>query len=247
LQKANPLRDKPLRVVVTCEHGGNRVPKSFEGLFRGREGLLEGHRGYDPGALSLARTLARALDAPIHASTVTRLLVDVNRSPHNPGRFSEITRGLGRPERESIESSYSRPYREALERALASHVRAGRRVLHLSVHTFTPALRGKVRASDIGLLYDPSRALERALCRLWKGAIRRLRPDLRCRSNYPYLGTSDGLTAYMRKRFPGNSYMGVELEVNQCHPIGSPGAWPGLKQAMVKSLLLALEGGSSGC
>lgn len=243
LRKGYLLRDKPLSVVVTCEHGGNHVPKSLAGLFRGREEMLEGHRGHDPGALSLARTLARALNAPLYASTVTRLLVDINRSPHNPGRFSEITRGLGRAEKEAIENSYSHPYREALQSALALRVRAGQRVLHLSVHTFTPILRGKVRASDIGLLYDPSRALEREFCASWKGAIRRLRPDLKTRSNYPYLGRSDGLTAYMRKRFPGDRYLGIELEVNQRHPLGSPRAWPGLKRAILKSLLEAIEMG----
>jgi predicted N-formylglutamate amidohydrolase len=240
------LRYRPLRVVITCEHGGNHVPKSFAGLFQGREELLESHRGYDPGALSLARKLARALNAPLHASAITRLLVDINRSPQNRGRFSEVTRGLGQAKKEAIENSWSRPYREALQSALALRIHAGQRVLHISVHTFTPLLRGKVRASDIGLLYDPSRALEREFCASWKGALRMLRPDLKTRSNYPYLGTSDGLTAYMRKRFPGDRYLGVELEVNQRYPLESPRAWQGLKRAILGSLQQAIERGPSG-
>ena len=62
-------------LLVTCEHGGNRVPKRYRRLFAGWESVLASHRGYDPGALTLARELARAFDAPLVASTVTRLLV----------------------------------------------------------------------------------------------------------------------------------------------------------------------------
>ena len=31
----------------------------------------------------------------------------------------------------------------------------GRRVIHISSHSFTPELNGKVRRADVGLLYDP--------------------------------------------------------------------------------------------
>ena len=45
-------------LLVTCEHGGNRVPKEYRRLFAGWEPVLASHRGYDPGALTLARELA---------------------------------------------------------------------------------------------------------------------------------------------------------------------------------------------
>lgn len=49
--------------VVTCEHGGNRIPARCRALFRCHEDLLATHRNYNPGALALARELAAALDA----------------------------------------------------------------------------------------------------------------------------------------------------------------------------------------
>ena len=79
-------------VVVTAEHGGNEVPAEYRTLFRSRTKLLASHRGWDPGTLDLARRLAAAFGAPLVAATTTRLLVDLNRSPHNPRAFSEITR-----------------------------------------------------------------------------------------------------------------------------------------------------------
>ena len=67
------------RVVISCEHGGSRIPGRYRHLFAGRAALLESHRGWDPGALVMARALSRGLRAPLFASTTSRLLVDLNR------------------------------------------------------------------------------------------------------------------------------------------------------------------------
>ncbi len=89
-------------LLITCEHGGNRIPKRYRSLFAGQEALLSSHRGWDPGALSLAQTLARSFHAPLHHSCTSRLLVDLNRSLHHPDLFSSITRQLPSEEREEI-------------------------------------------------------------------------------------------------------------------------------------------------
>jgi predicted N-formylglutamate amidohydrolase len=95
--------------------------------------------------------------------------------------------------------------------ALAS----GKRVIHLSSHSFTPELDGIVRAADVGLLYDPARAGEAALCREWRTYLKAREPSLRVRRNYPYTGKSDGFAAYLRRRFAADEYIGIELEINQ--------------------------------
>ena len=41
-------------LVITCEHGGNRIPVRYRGLFKVKKAVLLSHRGYDIGALSLA-------------------------------------------------------------------------------------------------------------------------------------------------------------------------------------------------
>jgi predicted N-formylglutamate amidohydrolase len=209
------LSPERLCLVITCEHGGNRVPRRYEALFRGRARLLQSHRGHDPGALSLSRALSGELGAPVYFSTISRLLVDLNRSPRNPRRFSEVTSALDREEKARIEERYFLPYRSAVEEAVRGKIKKGKRVLHLSVHSFAPIMKGKVRRADIGLLYDPSRKSEKGLCAAWREALGALAPGLRVRRNYPYRGTSDGLTAMMRKRFPEGDYLGIELEVNQ--------------------------------
>ncbi len=130
-------------LVVTCEHGGNRIPAEYAGLFRGWRRILATHRGYDPGALVMARQLAAALDAPLVASTVSRLVVDLNRSLGNPRVWSDATRVLPPAGKQRIVRRHYAPYRQRVEALVSDAVAAGRRVIHLSSHSFTPVLDGR--------------------------------------------------------------------------------------------------------
>jgi predicted N-formylglutamate amidohydrolase len=227
-------------VIVTCEHGGNRVPARYRHLFRGMRRALASHRGYDPGALVMARGLARAFDAPLVASTVTRLLVELNRSPWNHRVFSDATRGLPRAQREVLVRKYYRPYRTEVEARIAMEIVARRRVLHISSHSFTPMLDGKRRDADVGLLYDPARRGERDLAARWHAQFMQLAPSLRVRRNYPYAGNADGLTTFLRQRFSPREYIGVELELNQAIVAKPPPSWRALRRSVIVTLRAAL-------
>lgn len=208
-------RERPTALLLTCEHGGNRVPPAFRALFAGHRTLLASHRGHDLGALSCARALAAMLRAPLIHAEVTRLLVDLNRSPQHPALFSEISRTLPPEARTDVLVHHYFPHRRRVEGWIAARIRAGRPVLHVAVHSFTPVLAGKVRNTELGLLYDPHRSWEARLCRHWRNALREAAPHLRVRRNYPYRGISDGFTRHLRTLFPARSYAGIELEINQ--------------------------------
>lgn len=227
--------------LITCEHGGNDVPTAYARLFRGHRPLLATHRGYDAGALELARAFSRRLDAPLVYSTTTRLLVDLNRSPGHRRLFSEFTRDLASAEKEAILAQHYTPYRQRVETLVAEAIRRGERVLHLSVHSFTPELDGEVRNADIGLLYDPARRGERPFCHRWRSALASLRPGLRVRCNYPYRGASDGLVTSLRRRIAPNRYLGIELEVNQRWPLGDRQAWHGLRDDIIEAFMRGCE------
>lgn len=202
-------------MLITCEHGGARVPAAYARLFAGRTHLLTSHRGYDRGALPLARQLARAHGAAFIFSTTTRLLVDLNRSLGHPRLFSEITRPLPLCERDALIRRHWLPYRDAVATKLARLAAPGQRVVHVAVHSFVPVLRGHRRRLEVGLLYDPSRTPERCFARVWQRALGEDAPTLRVRSNQPYRGTADGLTTALRRRYRPDCYLGIELEVNQ--------------------------------
>jgi predicted N-formylglutamate amidohydrolase len=201
--------------IVTCEHGGNQVPDAFAPLFSGYADILHSHLGWDPGALEVAKLLADHLNAPFFFTTITRLLVDCNRSPGNPELFSKISRKLSRREREKIIASYHLPHRQKAAHAVARNLKKGYQVIHLAVHSFTPVLSGIRREAHIGLLYDSRRPSERQFCQRWQQEITHRRPDLKVRRNYPYLGTSDGLATWLRRRHDAPVYMGIEVEIHQ--------------------------------
>jgi len=229
-------------LLITCEHGGHEVPRTHAALFAGREAVLTSHRGWDAGALELGRQMADALGVPLHAASTTRLLVDLNRSIGHRQLFSEVTRPLPRNRRRDIIDRYYLPHREAVEGEIARHTAAGRRVIHIASHSFTPALGDVTRQADVAWLYDPRRASEAAFARAWLLALAQLAPELRLRRNYPYHGRSDGLTALLRKRHPDPTYTGIELEVNQRFVEQRGGPWDRLKETLVDSLKKALAG-----
>jgi predicted N-formylglutamate amidohydrolase len=233
-------------LVITCEHGGNRIPVVYRDLFHGHQALLESHRGYDPGALVMARALAAAFAAPLVASTVSRLLVDLNRSVGHPRLHSETTRKAPAKVRQRIMKHYYQPYRAQAERLVRQAIAHDGLVIHLSSHSFTPELDGKVRDADIGLLYDPARQNEGDLCERWKASLKTCASDLNVRRNYPYAGKSDGLTAWFRRHLPSSAYVGIELEVNQKHVFTAGRQWTALRKVIIESLCGALADGIAG-
>ncbi|MCD2451559.1 N-formylglutamate amidohydrolase [Methylicorpusculum oleiharenae] len=228
-------------MVITCEHGGNRIPEPYRFLFHDHQSLLDSHRGFDPGALSMARGLATAFGSPLVTSTVSRLLVDLNRSVGHPRLHNEAIRNAPTEIRQQILKHYYQPYREHTESLVKQAIEDHGRVIHLSSHSFTPELDGKVRNADIGLLYDPSRAGEVDLCERWKAALKTCAPDLRVRRNYPYAGKGDGLTAWFRQRLSPTTYVGIELEINQKHIMRTGRHWTALRKQIVESLRIILE------
>jgi predicted N-formylglutamate amidohydrolase len=215
------------------------VPAPYRGLFRGGRALLNSHRGYDAGALVMARALARSFRAPLVSSTISRLVIDLNRSIGHPRLYSPATRGVPADAREEIVAQYYRPYRAQAEHCVKRAVSRGLRVIHISSHSFTPALDDKVRNADVGLLYNPGRHGEVELCARWKAALAVVAPHLKVRRNYPYAGKGDGLTSHLRLRFPASAYVGIELEVNQKIVLAAGRRWTVLRAVLIDSLRMA--------
>lgn len=223
------------KILITCEHGGNQIPTEYSAHFLPHQNLLQTHRGWDPGALELYRKYVAAGADAYFFSETSRLLVELNRSRHHENLFSVTTKDIPEIEKQAILKWHYEPYRNQVEDAISGFVSQNHSVLHLSVHSFTPELNGEVRNADIGLLYDPQRTSEKDFCAVWKMEINKLDAGLKVRFNYPYRGTADGFTTYLRKKFPNEKYAGIELEVNQKFPFADGETWKKLQQILVQS------------
>jgi predicted N-formylglutamate amidohydrolase len=196
-------------------------------------------RGYDLGALEVARAFGRRIGVTPFAATTTRLVVDLNRAPGNRNVFSAYSRPLAAEQRSAMLAAHYWPYRNAVEAAVAAAARAREPVLHVSTHSFTPELRGEVRHCDVGFLYDPARRGEVRFVEAWYAALREAAPSLVLRRNYPYRGVSDSLVTHLRRRYDDRAYAGMELEINQKH-VGTP-RWRALVAELGATLEQALE------
>ena len=226
----------PYQPVITCEHASNHLPQKYALLFGDRPQLLKSHCAYDPGARELAQRFAGRFNAPCFEGTVSRLLVDCNRSPGHRRLFGH---GLEADERAALLHRYYLPFRQAAAAAITAAMDDGRTALHLSVHTFTPTLDGTERRADVGLLYDPRRTREKSLCAAWIAALREMAPRLRLRRNYPYRGVADGFATLLRTQLGEGGYLGIELEVNQRLVNNDGPRWQAVQEQLVASLASA--------
>jgi predicted N-formylglutamate amidohydrolase len=219
------------KLIISCEHSSNQIPKGFEYLFEKRSDILKTHRGWDPGALELANEISKKLNAPLFTYPWTRLLIEPNRSVGHKQLYSEFSSTL--PDKEKLIQKFYLPYRNRIKKRIEEEIKMKNRVIHLSVHTFTPVLDDQIRNFDIGLLYDPGRKPEKELSAAWK---KKLNKDFRVRLNQPYKGTADGFTTHMRKKFGEKSYSGIELEVNQKMYFAGADSWKKACELIAESI-----------
>ncbi len=199
------------RVVLLCEHASNHIPQEYDGL-----GLSEAdrfsHAAWDPGALALTQVLSQALDAPVVASTVSRLVYDCNRPPEAASAMPEKSElievpgnvDLDQPQRDARIQSVYVPFCQAVAQVLDAR---GPDTVVVTVHSFTPVYFGRPRAVELGLLHDEdSRLVDAMLDHVGQIPLRRTE------RNEPY-GPADGVTHSLRLHALSRGLANVMIEV----------------------------------
>jgi len=183
------------QVLLLCEHASNHVPARYAGLGLDAE-ARDSHAAWDPGARDVALALSRALDAPLVAGRVSRLVYDCNRPPEAASAMPEKSERFAVPgnrdltptqHAERVETVY-RPFCAAVSDLVADRKRRGQRTVLITVHSFTPVFHGQRRATEIGILHDTDSRLADAML----DRADRL-PGRRIARNDPY-GPADGVT-----------------------------------------------------
>ncbi|WP_293573765.1 N-formylglutamate amidohydrolase [Phaeobacter sp.] len=201
-------------VIVLCEHASNHIPQRYGDL-----GLTAAHRNshtvWDPGARAVSLALAKALDCPMIASRVSRLVYDCNRPPEAPSAMpsrSEVievpgNRALDQAARDERVQSVYRPFCEAVTQLIMARQHAGRQPVLVTVHSFTPVYHGTTRAVEIGILHDDDSRLADAM--LDEAAAL---PHRQIERNSPY-GPEDGVTHSLQLHGQRNGIANVMLEI----------------------------------
>lgn len=182
-------------LVLVCDHASNAVPPWVTPLGLSAEDMSR-HIAWDVGARGVTLALARLLGAPAILSTWSRLVIDPNRGPKDPtlvmkiydGSIIEGNRAVGKDETQRRLAALHQPYHDAIDHAIEAEIDAGHEPVLLSMHSFTPQLRGRApRPWEIALLWDQD---DRLLWPLMKQL--RMREDLTIGNNEPYTGRLGG-------------------------------------------------------
>ncbi len=210
-------------VVITCEHGGNRIPGRIGGCFRdnGRCWILTA--GTTPVRWSWRRHSPTPsgprswLQPPAVCSSTSIARSDTHTSFRR--RHARVGRDPG-TDRQRALPALSRAGR--VSRRASGVARASRDPHFVAQLHRAVGRQGARRRRRFAL---PPRGARggRGVCPLEGIAGAASAAELRVRRNDPYAGNGDGLTS--RLRFAPSDYLGIELEIKPGH---SPGRGPAL-------------------
>jgi predicted N-formylglutamate amidohydrolase len=205
-------------LVLSCEHASWTLPPGVDlGVSLAD---LQSQASWDHGALEIANRFSEAVGIPVHAGAFSRMFVDLNRPPTHEGVVPLTSYGAPVPGNASLTvgdvaarvDQFHAPYWAAVRRDVLARLKAPGAVLHLSSHSFDPALDPTNRQFDVGVLYDPAHPFEAELAERMLFALRAA--GLQVRANQPYTGVGPALCTELRRELAPRPYAGIELETS---------------------------------
>ena len=215
-------------LLLTCDHASRVLPEAH-GTLGLSEAELSRHIGWDIGAAALTEALVAKLDAPAVLSGFSRLLVDCNRAPDDPTLICELSdgtviggnRGLTPEEIARRVERYHTPYHETIARRLETMRRSVEAPAVVSIHSFTPSMRGRARPWHCGILWDKDPRLAVPLM-----AKLRMEPGLEVGDNQPYSGKSHvGYTMVRHGASAGLPHVLIEIRQDEIDQAAGVARW----------------------
>jgi predicted N-formylglutamate amidohydrolase len=148
-------------VLLLCDHATRFLPRAL-GTLGLSEAELKRHIAWDIGIAELTRGLAKALDAAAVLSHFSRLVIDPNRALDDPTLVPRLSDGVVVPGNRDLSPTdlqaridgFHRPYHEAVQRTLDALLARGAVPAIVSMHSFTPVMKGVERPWHIGVLWN---------------------------------------------------------------------------------------------
>ncbi len=220
----------PGPAVLLCDHATNTVPPWVNGGDLGLSAAdMDRHIAFDPGAAAVTRHLAQALNGPAILSRFSRLVIDPNRGDDDPTLVMKLYDGSIIPaNRHADAAEVTRrktraydPYHQAITTQLDRMEARGITPHLISIHSFTPQLRGKPpRPWHIGVLWDRDERIARPLIDALAA-----QPDIIVGDNEPYTGQLQGDCMYRHGTQRGLPHVLIEVRNNLIATATGQQAW----------------------
>ncbi len=200
--------------LILCEHASNHIPAQYCDLGLSAD-AQSSHAAWDPGARAVACALAHALDSPMVAAKVSRLVYDCNRPPEAESAMPERSevievpgnRNLSAVQRADRVAHVYAPFCNTVTQIITARKTAGQATALVTIHSFTPVWFGAQRDCEIGILHDSDTRLADAML----AEAHRL-PHRVIRRNDPY-GPEDGVTHSLKLHGLAQNLPNVMIEI----------------------------------
>ncbi|MGP1396761.1 MAG: N-formylglutamate amidohydrolase [Inquilinaceae bacterium] len=232
--------DGKARVLLVADHAGAAIPASMDRLGLG-DAPMERHIAYDIGIGWLTGRLATLLDAPAMMHNYSRLLIDPNRPLDDPTSICAISDGVIVPgnrhvtaaEAAARAASFFHPYHQAVDAAIGRWLDRGVAPAIVSLHSFTPEMRGFPRPWQVGILWGKDGRMAEPLI----AALAR-DPALCVGDNEPYSGLNmHGYTIETHALARGLANVLIEVRQDQIETESDAHAWADRLAAPLAAIL----------
>ena len=157
-------------LVLLGDHAGRAIPTRLGDLGVGSADLAR-HIACDIGVAGMGAALASRLDAVFVHQRYSRLVIDCNRAPGDPGSIPAISDGVAIPGNQALNlpdvdarrREIFQPYQDRIAQVLDERQAAGRASLLISLHSFTPSMGGIARPWRFGVLHRGDSAFSSAV------------------------------------------------------------------------------------
>lgn len=226
-------------IILICEHASSDIPAAWGDLGVSDKARFS-HIAWDPGALDVAKSLSRLLDACLVYAPVSRLVYDLNRAPDQDSAMpaqSEIyeipgNRSISAEERARRTHLIYVPFHDDLHIEIARRIAMGRRPVLVTIHSFTPVYYGKQREVEFGIIHDTED-------RLAVQVLNHAPSGVKAALNEPY-SAADGVTHTLRLQANPYRLMNVMLEIRN-DLIATPQSAEAFAKGLAPCLTAALE------
>lgn len=148
-------------LLFLCDHATRFLPRAL-GTLGLSEAELSRHIAWDIGIAEVTRDLAERFNAPAVLSRFSRLIIDPNRPLDDPTLVPQLADGVIIPGNRDLPAlaldariaAFHQPYHAAIEEVLEPLVTRGPAPAVVSMHSFTPVIKGFERPWEIGVLWN---------------------------------------------------------------------------------------------
>ena len=151
--------------IVLCDHASNYIPRKYNNLGMNTDDL-ESHIAFDIGASDVAKRLSDKLNCNLIMSNFSRLLIDPNRGLDDPTLIPKLSENkiikgnlninFFKDEQKKLKRirNFYLPYDRKIKEIINDNILKGFVPSIISIHSFSPIWKEKIRDIEYGILWD---------------------------------------------------------------------------------------------